>query len=404
MAVSLNTPTRVAQFRYRAATANGRIECGVLLATSAAAATSLLAERGLAAVRVEARGEGLFRRRVSQQDVAVVFRNVATLVAVGVPIERALAASEPIVSPALAASIAEVRKLIREGRSASAALEALPDVFPRSAVGVVRAAERGGSLIDACAAVAQQLEETAQIRGRVRAAMAYPLLILLVGVATVAVMAGVVVPRFATILSDLGSELPPATRALLFASDLVKRGAVLLVPALVIGAPMASRWLRTPSTRARMDRLFLRVPVVSPIRLGFASARVCRALGGMLGNGMPLLAALDSVSDATGDAEITRRLAAARDAVARGMPLTDALRDEDALSPTALQLVGVGESSGSLAPMLGRAATVVGEHAERSLRTAVALLEPALVVALGVIVTGVAAALLQAVYGIRPLS
>lgn len=398
MAMSLD------HFRYRAAAANGRIERGVVLATCREAAMDLLAERGLATLNVTPQFRGTWRRPIRGDDVAVVFRNVATLVAAGVPIERALAASESVVSPSLAAAIVAVRKLIREGHPVSAALGAMPNVFPRSTVGVVLAAERGGLLADACAAVAAQLEEAAQIRARVRAAMAYPILILLVGLATVGVMGTVVVPRFAAILTDVGSELPPATRALLGVSEFLRVAGLPLLLAGAVGAPLAARWIDAPAVRPRVDRALLRLPLVGSIRLGFASARVCRALGGMLGSGMSLLPALDAAADATGDEEVTRRLAAARDRVAHGTSLTAALREEQALSASALQLVGVGESSGSLSPMLGRAATVVGEQAERALRTAVALLEPALVVALGVVVTGVAAALLQAVYGIRPLS
>jgi type II secretory pathway component PulF len=204
------------------------------------------------------------------------------------------------------------------------------------------------------------------------------------------------------VLGELGAELPPSTRALLAVSNFAQRFGPLLALAAVGMAAIATRWAFTPHVRARIDGLLLGLPIVGGLRLGFASARACRALGGMLTSGMPLLPALDAAATATGDLEVSRRLANSRAAVARGARLTQALEAQRALSPLALQLVGVGEATGRLGPMLSRAGELVAEDADRSLRTAVALLEPALVVTLGLLVAGVAAALLQAVYSVRP--
>ncbi len=390
------------RFRYRVAQPDGRIRKGVLTAPSEAEASRRLRDEGLDVIRVRRLRRLLLPQPVKRQDVAVAFRNVATLVAAGVPIERAIGASESLVSPRLGTLLAEVRRLVREGRSVSQALAATPSLLPRSAVGMIRAGERGSALAEACDSVADQLEESAGLQSRVRSALAYPVLILVMGVATIGVMGTVVVPRFADVLSDLGGQLPPATRALLATASLLRRFGVPATLATVVSVPIAVQWVRIPKVRARLDRVLLRLPIVGSIRLGFASARACRALGGMLENGMPLLAALSAAEDAPGDAEVSRRLGLARDMVARGIPLTEALRTHVVLSSSALQLAGVGESSGQLGAMLSRAARVVGDQTERSLRTAVGLLEPLLVVVLGGLVAIVAAALLQAVYSIRP--
>ena len=161
-------------------------------------------------------------------------------------------------------------------------------------------------------------------------------------------------------------------------------------------------FLKRPEVRRRIDVTLLRVPVVGAIRLGFASARTCRSLGAMLSTGMPLLNALDSVGEAVGDMEVAARLRRARDAVSRGEPLTRSLAKEHALTPLALQLVGVGESSGNLGDMVTRAGGVAAERAQRSLRSLITLVEPTLVIALGLAVALAAAALLQAVYSVRP--
>jgi type II secretory pathway component PulF len=144
------------------------------------------------------------------------------------------------------------------------------------------------------------------------------------------------------------------------------------------------------------------MPVVGPVRHALATTRVARALGGMLGAGMPLLPALDAAREAAGDEAVAARLRSARERVAGGMPLTTALERERALTPAALQLVGVGESSARLGEMSRRAGDLAAQEAERGLKTLVTLIEPVLIVGFGAVVAFVAVALLQAVYAVRP--
>jgi type II secretory pathway component PulF len=339
---------------------------------------------------------------VRRGDLAVVFRNVAILVAEGVPIERAFAASEALVTGRLRTAIEDVRMSIREGQTVGDALERHEDVFPRSIVGIVRAGERGSRMEEACQTVANGLEADARLRSELLGSLTYPTLILVVGVASIIVMGAVVIPRFAEIFEGFGAELPPATRALLAVSGGIRRfGPLTLLGAVALGAGVLG-WLRGEAARLRVDAMLLRLPVVGALRLGFSSARTCRALGGMLGSGMPLLVALDAASDAAGDREIARRLMSAREAVAHGRRLADALTEESALTPVALQLVGVGENGGKLGAMLARAGDIAADRAQLALRATLSLAEPLLIIALGGMVAAVAAALLQAVYSVRP--
>jgi len=393
---------RLTRFRYRAAADDGRIRRGHVFASSERDVARRLADQGLTTVSVEAGRLVMPRGRVTTRDLAIIFRNVSTLVAAGLPIERAIAVSEGLVPSRVANALTEVRRLIREGESIADALGSVPDVFPPSIVGVLRAGEQGSTLAGACNNVAGQLEAEAELRAEIGAALAYPILILVMGVATVGVMAGVVIPRFAVILTELGAELPASTRALLATSDGLRRLGPLLIVVSFAAVPGVHGLLQRPHLRAKLDRTLLRLPVVGGLRLTIASARLCRALGAMLSSGMPLLSALDSASDASGDGEVTARLARARTRVAQGTPLLEALTLERVLTPTALQLVGVGESSGQLGAMLARAGDLAAEQSERGLRTVVGLLEPLLVIALGVLIAGTAAALLQAVYSVRP--
>lgn len=390
------------RFRYRAARQDGGIARGTLSAPDLEAAKQRLENDGLAVLDIGPGFSWSQFRPVRRQDLAVVFRNVALLVADGVPIERALAASESLVKGRLREALRQSRVAIREGCTVAQAMETTPEVFPRHAVGIMRAGERTSRIEAACETVADQLEEEVRLRSEIRSALSYPLLILGVGVASVIVMGAVVVPRFAEVLSGLNAELPGATRALLGASIFLRSFGVVMGAGFITGAVVAMRLARSPVVRRKIDALLLNVPVIGRLRMGFSSARVCRALGGMLNTGMPLLSALDAAAQATGDHEVSRRLERVRESVARGRRLTESLTEERVFTPLALQLVGVGESSGRLGPMLARAGNLVAARTQRSLRSLVSLVEPVLIIVLGAFVAGIAAALLQAVYSVRP--
>ncbi len=216
------------------------------------------------------------------------------------------------------------------------------------------------------------------------------------------VIGGVVVPRFAALLADLGQDLPPATRLLLAVSAFVGRYWSAILAAVCLVLWLVLTWARTPAGRLSLHEWLLRLPVLGPMRHGLATARATSALGGALAAGMPMLPALDVSAGATGDDAVTLRLAAARERVTRGESLSHALSRERALTPAGLQLIEVGEQSAQLALMAGRASDLSGRDAERRLRALASLLEPALVVALGGMVAFTALALLQALYGIRP--
>jgi len=236
----------------------------------------------------------------------------------------------------------------------------------------------------------------------VRQALAYPLLLAVVGVASVLVIGTVIVPRFADLLGDLGHELPPATRVLLVGSSLFSHYWFLLIPAVAGVVALGVEVARRPVSRRRIEEALLATPFVGPVRLALATSRIARALGGMLAAGMPLLAALSAAREAAGDLAVAERLGRARERVTQGAPLSTSLEREGALATGALQLLHVGESSGRLADMARRAGDLAAQEAERGLKALVTLVEPALIVAFGGLVAFVAAALLQAVYSIRP--
>ena len=390
-------------FRYRAARADGGIVEGIVDAGSLGQASGVITDRGLFPLAVIPAEPTAGRRRpASRRDLAIVFQSIAALVSAGVPLERAVASSEALARGPLRDALADARTRLHQGEGFAQALGATRGVVPGIVLGMLRAGERGSQLARALEQVATHLEQEAELVARVRQALAYPLLLAVVGLTSVLVIGTVIVPRFAELLGEMRQELPPATQVLLVGSSLLSHYWFLLVPALAAGVALAVEVLRRPASRRRIEETLLATPLIGSVRLALATSRVGRALGGMLGAGMPLLAALDAAREAAGDLAVAARLERARDRVTQGAPLTASLEHEGALTPSALQLVQVGESSGRLGDMARRAGDLAAQEAERGLKTLVTLVEPALIVLFGGLVAFVAAALLQAVYAIRP--
>jgi general secretion pathway protein F len=389
-------------FRFEAARSDGASVHGTLDAASLADAAALVSRRGLFPLAIE---EARTRtppmwRRPSLQALATVFQGLAALLEAGVPLEQSLRATERSAPAGLRDALARVSARIRDGASLGAALGAEHGLFPALVIGLVRAGERGLGLAAALCQAALQLERQAQVVGRIRAALAYPAIVAVVGTASVLFIVGFVVPRFAAILGDLGQELPLATRALVAMSELLRSsGLVVLAALLALGAV----WGHVVTQhRARWHRFLLAIPIIGPIRHALASARITRTLGALLSTGSPALVALSIAEEAAGDDAIAERVRQSRGRVSEGAAMSNAFAATDALTPEAIRLTALGEGSGRLAPLLAKSAELDERTAERRTRMLVMLLEPALIVGFAGLVAFVAGALLQAVYAVRP--
>jgi general secretion pathway protein F len=390
-------------YRYEAARGDGAMVRGVVDAASGADAVAVLSARGLLPVRVEAQpapGTWHLTRHLSVRDQAMVLQSLTSLVGAGVPLERALRATEPIASPRLREVLRRVGARVREGASLGAALAAEHGRLSGVTIGLIRAGEGGVGLPAALEQAAAQLEREAETVARVRGALAYPVVLAVVGTVSVGVIALFVVPRFAALLADVGQSLPLATRLLLGAAGAARRFGWVLAVVLAAGAGAAVRMIQ--ERQVAWHTWLLRLPLIGPIRHALATARISRTLGSLLGSGTPALAALAIARDAAADAAVADRLTRSRERVAEGASLSAALASTGALTETALQLVAIGEGSGRVPALLGKAAELEERDAERRLRTLVTFLEPALILAFAGLVAFVAAALLQAVYSLRP--
>ena len=392
----------VASFSYRAVRANGTVERGSVTAANRDAAARLLAARGLLPLELTTSWRGARLVRLSARDAALGLRPLATLLGAGLPLARALAALPELAPPAWAPVLPATLAAVREGAPLGAALEQSGVRLPPVVFGILRAGEAGSGLAPAVARAADLLDDSAATRAAIRGALAYPAMLAVAGVASVALLVGVVLPRFAAMLADLGQALPASTRLVLGAATIARRAAIPALVLLSLGILVWRAWARTPAGGERWHALLLRVPLLGAIRGSAATARVCAALAALLDSGVPMATALTSAARAAGDTALEARGQRARDAILGGARPSAAFGHEQALTPTAVRLVRAGEESGQLATMLQHAARLEREQASERVKALVRLLEPALILGLGGVIALVAAALLQAMYSIRP--
>lgn len=284
----------------------------------------------------------------------------------------------------------------------AAVLERSALAVPPVVIGMIRAGEAGSGLAAAVRRAATLMEEAAATRRAIRAALVYPIVLAAAGTASVAVLVSVVLPRFAAILGDIGQTLPASTRLVLFASHVVRAGSLpAALSALIIWATWRA-WVQTSTGAERWHAWLLKLPFVGGVRRSASTARACAALGALLESGVPLSIALTHGARASGDAAISARILAARAAIIAGARPSAALGDTSAITGIATRLVRAGEETGSLAAMFAHAAKLEAERATERVRAAVRLLEPGLILVFGAMVALVAAALLQAIYSVRP--
>jgi type II secretory pathway component PulF len=224
----------------------------------------------------------------------------------------------------------------------------------------------------------------------------------LAGIVALGLLVGVVLPRFALILADVGQTLPPTTRAVLGIAAALRNGGVPIIIAAAIGILLWRAAVGTASGQRTWHDLLLRVPLLGNLRRSAATSRTCGTLAALLESGVPIAVALPHAARASGDASLTSLLLAAREDVVQGDRLSGALATHGAATPTVIRLVRAGEESGRLVGMLAHAARLEREHAVGQTKAIIRFLEPSLIVMFGGVVAFVAAALLQALYSIRP--
>jgi general secretion pathway protein F len=391
-------------FAYRARTASGRAEHGIVDAESLRGAWQQLRARGVFPTELTTGEEAPTHGHVGLAELAASTAQLASLVSAGVTVADALeGVAEDTPVPALRAALVRVRARLREGASFADALATRPDVFPPLHRELVRAGEASGALAEVLERLARDGAAAVARRARLRAALLYPAIMLATTTVVLAFLLVWVVPQVSRLFAETGTSLPLATRALVAVAAGLRASWWLWLLAGALGAVAARRWYATPSGRHLVDGLVLRAPVAGPVVGALATGRVARTLATLLAHGVPLADALALAASTAGNVRIAQAIAEVRHDVMRGRPLAPALGAHGLFGGSLCRLVATGERTGTLATAFAHAADAQGADVERALATATGLVEPVLVVVMGGAVLLLVLAVLVPILTLNPL-
>lgn len=324
-------------------------------------------------------------KRIRPRDVAVMTRQFATMMKAGVPLLQAfevMGRGHP--NPNVTRLLGSIRSDVESGTSLSAALRQHPRHFSRLYCHLVQAGETAGILDDILQRLATYMEKTEAIKSKIQSALMYPLAVMLVACVVVALIMVVVIPAFSQMFSAFGADLPAPTLFVMRVSDLFIAYGWLLLGGLMLGVYAAQlAWRRHPPVQVLLDRIMLRAPVFGGLVRNAVVARWCRTLSTMFAAGIPLVEALSSVGAAAGNAVYAVATIHIQQEVSTGTSLTNAMTHVKLFPPMVLQMCAIGEESGSVDDMLGKAADFLESEVDNTVAGLSSLLEPVIIVVLG---------------------
>ena len=397
------------EFSYKAIKGTGELVQGTLVAETEPAVLAQLRRMGCMPIHVGAK-DGftggswalLKRRGTSSSDRLVFARQLATLVRAGVPLDRSLSLCRDLAEkPGLQAVIAATLKELRSGQSLANSLAANPRFFPPLYVAMMRAGEASGTLPAVLDRLVEFEEFSAELRGYLISALIYPMVLMVVGSVAIAFLLGFVVPRFAQIFEEAGKELPLPTQILMDVSQALRDYGWIAAVVIIITVLFFTRWVRTESGRLRWDQWRLKAPLLGDVSLKLEIARFAKTMGTLLNQAVPIISALRLTREVLSN----RRMAAAVEpliqGVKRGQGLAGPLAETRMFPALAVQLMTLGEQTGKLDSMLLELAAIYDREVRVATKRMVALVEPAVILAMGLVVGTIVISTLLAIVSIN---
>ncbi|MDH3727759.1 MAG: type II secretion system inner membrane protein GspF [Myxococcales bacterium] len=397
----------MAVYAYKGLDARGKGVKGVRDADNAKALRNVLKRDGILATEILEQSEaarkaardidfGRLFRRVSTMDVGIATRQLSVLLRSGVPLVEALSALiEQLDHPELKTAFTDTRNQVNEGVNLADAMKVHPKIFPTLYVNMVSAGEASGTLEEVLARLAEFLDDQTRLQSKVRAALAYPLVMVVVVVLILFLMMSVVVPKVTAIFENFNQTLPWYTSLLIWVSDIFSNYWWLLGILVAGGIYWFRRWRNTEEGRKKWDIFVLELPLFGPLLTMVAVTRFARTLATLLASGVPVLTAMDITRNVLGNTELMRVVEEARTSVREGEGIAKPLREGGRFPPIVTHMIAVGEQSGQLEEMLIHVADAYDQQVEVRVGAMTSILEPLLIVVMGAIVGGIAFAILM---------
>ena len=399
-------------YEYKGLTAGGKTVKGIQDAESQAVLRSALQSKGIFVTEVF-EGQGAkssadnrdidFKKMlqfVSLRDIAVVTRQLATLLRAGIPLVESLTAlSDQADKDELKRVLSDVRRQVNEGSSLANALGKHPKQFGDLYVNMVKAGESAGNLDVVLQRLTEFLEAQIELRSKVVGAMIYPIIMTFVGAGIMILLFTFVIPKITAIFKDQGAALPFLTRFLIFVSDVFAGWWFVILPGIALAIWGFFRWKRSGTGRQKWDRFILKVPFVGSLVRMIAIARFSRTLGTLLTSGVPLLQALDIVKDILGNTRLIEVIEDARVNIREGESIAQPLKRSGEFPPLVTHMINIGERSGQLEEMLENVAISYKQQVDVRIQALTTILEPIMIIFMGigaaVIVFGIMLPILQ---------
>jgi general secretion pathway protein F len=412
----------MAEFAWRAADSSGRITEGRIEAATQLVAARQLRDRGLVPVSIQdgatlapvsssalsaARPAAGRRDKgpVTQADVLALTSELSIMLRAGLALASALRVLIDMShKPSVARMLQQVLDDVKGGAPLSRALARERQLFGEFYLNMIRSGEASGELSSVLARLVEHMERLRALRESVVSATIYPVILLAVAVISLIAMLGFVVPQFEKLFTDLGDALPLATRIVMRAGQIFRNWGLEIAVGVGLAGWLLMRWLRSPSGAAWWQTWILRVPLFGRLMLKFQLNLFARTLGTLLGNGVPMLTALNIATETIGNQVLRQALASVAPSVKEGGRLVDGLSATGIFEPLAINLVRVGEETGRIGPMMLELANILNREVETGIRRTLTLIEPLLIIVLGLLIAGIIVSIMLGILSINDLA
>lgn len=397
-------------FVYKAKNRTGQFLAGTILAENESAVASYVRDKGYFVINIKPEKSGGLSsfatylqnmRKVSVKEMAILCRQFSTMIDAGMPIVSCLnILIEQTANPRLKNALQDVYKRVKEGETLSSALAVYPKIFPNIMINMMEAGEVGGVLDDVLNRLATHLEKEYKMNSKVKSAMTYPMVIITIAILSVMAILVFVMPTFVQLFANMKIELPLPTKILLFISDFLRNNIILVLLGIVGVFGGGSIAIKQKNVRIMMDTYIVRLPILGVLFQKIAVARFTRTLSTLIKSGVSLLIALDVVKKTIGNTMMEERLSRVQINVKEGMSLATTLTNSQIFNSMVVQMVAIGEESGSLDRMLEKVADFYENDVDDMVTNLSSLLEPVIIVFLGVVVAFIAVSIMLPLFDI----
>jgi len=387
-------------YKWEGRTLKGLIKKGEMEAPDEATLRIHLRQQGVIPTKILSKGKEVkfslpfFKKKVKQRAVAIFTRQLATMIDAGLPLVQSLEIlSSQQDSPVFKKVIREIKEHVEGGSTFAGALKNHPITFDDLYTNLVVAGEEGGILDNILNRLASYIEKAEALKKKVKSALVYPSTIVAVAIAVVGILMIFVIPVFETMFSSAGQSLPLPTLIVLTMSKFIKKYIIFFVAGMIVFFILFKRYYKTDGGKALVDRLLLKLPVFGELFRKVSVARFSRTLGTLVSSGVPILDGLSIVSKSSGNRAVEIAILNARASIREGETISEPLNRSGIFPPMVIQMINVGESTGALDAMLNKIADFYDEEVDVTVGNLTSLLEPLLMIFLGVVIGGVVIAM-----------